>query len=154
MPPANKMGANKKLDHALAASMAVVISGMEWTQTKNVACKLAEVEDCLVCGECGTSLHRRTSCLGVLEKEGAEEFAWVREIAKNYLNGPHADHWQTWLQTGLRHPPFAPLPRGDTSYCGEGVWAQFDNMSIYIDGSTYNGRWKDIARCGLGVGSY
>ena len=27
----------------------------------------------------------------------------------------------------------------------------FDHMSIYIDGSTYNGRWKDIARSGWGL---
>ena len=35
--PANNMGANKKLDHALATSMAIVMSGMEWTQGKRLS---------------------------------------------------------------------------------------------------------------------
>ena len=64
------MGANKKLDHALATSMAIVMSGMEWTQGKKAQCNLVESDSCLVCGESDTSFHRRTSCLGVLELEG------------------------------------------------------------------------------------
>ena len=58
------VGPTKKLDHGQAASMAIVMSGMVWTQVKKHACNLAEGEHCLVCGEVNTSLHRCTSCLG------------------------------------------------------------------------------------------
>ena len=67
------------------------------------------------------------------------------------MQGPCSDRWQLWINTGLRHTPWCPKPRLDTGYQSNMVQGIGVQNTWYLDGATYEGQWKDLARAGWAV---
>ena len=110
-----------------------------------LACKgtITEGED--------TFVHRSLYCCKVQKLGEVESYRWVREIAAGYNEGSFSEFWGQWLKTGLRHPPCLPTPRADSEHVQKGELKELHGCTAFLDGSTYNGRWREVARSGWGL---
>ena len=140
----------------MAGSLARVIADGVWTQHRKFEKGLVLCPKCLACkGTCteanDTFIHRSLYCSKVEALGELEKFKWVKEIAAGYNEGRFVEFWEQWLKTGLRHPPCLPKPREDTQHETIGEVEPFHRCTIYLDGSTYNGKWTEVARAGWGL---
>ena len=97
-----------------------------------------------------TIQHRALYCAEVPTNEALKGFQWVKHIAAGYSGGRFAQYWDQWLTTGLRHPPVLRGPRTDSEAIWEGELNFQGQLVCFLDGSTFNGKWKEIARAGWG----